>query len=95
MNKRLNHNASSETMTAAETYDLKCQEIACLLDFIGMEVAARSEIEPKEIHWGHVGDMTHTRGLLMEILQGVMGCPDDDDIKANIECAIDDCLLQD
>ena len=55
--------------TAAQAYQMHENDIGALLDLIGQEAKHHAEYAKKEgLHWGHVGDVAHTRKCLVEVL---------------------------
>ena len=55
--------------TANEAYQRNQNDIGALLDLIGQEAKRHGEYAKTEgIHWGHVGDVAHTRKCLLEVL---------------------------
>ena len=55
--------------TAAQAYQIHQNDIGALLDLIAQEVKHHAEYAKTEsLHWGHVGDLLHTRKCLVEVL---------------------------
>jgi hypothetical protein len=69
---RETNNAKEQTMaeqTANEAYQRHQDDIGALLDLIGQEARHHAEYARKDgLHWGHVGDVAHTRKCLVEVL---------------------------
>ena len=61
--------AKNAKQTANEAYQRNQNDIGALLDLIGQEAKRHGEYAKTEgIHWGHVGDVAHTRKCLLEVL---------------------------
>ena len=55
--------------TAAQAYQMHQNDIGALLDLIGQEAKHHAEYAKTDgLHWGHVGDVMHTRKCLVEVL---------------------------
>jgi hypothetical protein len=55
--------------TANEAYQMHQNDIGALLDLIGQEAKHHAEYAKADgLHWGHVGDVMHTRKCLVEVL---------------------------
>ena len=55
--------------TAAQAYQIHQNDIGALLDLIGQEAKHHAEYAKTDgLHWGHVGDLLHTRKCLVEAL---------------------------
>lgn len=55
--------------TAAQAYQIHQDDTGSLLDLIGQELKHHAEHAKTEgLHWGHVGDILHTRKCLVEVL---------------------------
>lgn len=79
--------------TAAETYELRHQEIRAMLDFLSCELEAHAErANAKGLTWGHVGDLDHLRRQMKEMLVSTMGARDEAAAGEQIETALADAL---
>lgn len=55
--------------TAAQAYQMHQNDVGALLDLIGQEMKHHAEYAKTDgLHWGHVGDVMHTRKCLIEVL---------------------------